>query len=101
MGVFPVAFLRPMEPAVKRTIERVTGRSFAMNPAIRDSQFAIRKDPEPRNPTREPRTANGEIRNANRDPRAVNREPRTPTLGSLRIPDPGSRTPAPGVSNHD
>jgi NADH-quinone oxidoreductase subunit M len=29
MGVFPGIFLRPMEPAVKRTVERVTGRSFA------------------------------------------------------------------------
>jgi NADH-quinone oxidoreductase subunit M len=33
MGVFPNVFLRPMEPAVKRTIERVTGRSFAAAPA--------------------------------------------------------------------
>ena len=33
MGVFPNVFLRPMEPAVKRTIERVTGRSFAATPA--------------------------------------------------------------------
>jgi NADH-quinone oxidoreductase subunit M len=29
MGVFPGVFLRPMEPAVKRTIERVTGRSYS------------------------------------------------------------------------
>jgi len=29
MGVVPNVFLRPMEPAVKKTIERVTGRSFA------------------------------------------------------------------------
>jgi NADH-quinone oxidoreductase subunit M len=29
MGVFPGVFLRPMEPAVKRTIERVTGRHYA------------------------------------------------------------------------
>ncbi len=33
MGVFPNVFLRPMEPAVLRTIERVTGRSFAATPA--------------------------------------------------------------------
>jgi NADH-quinone oxidoreductase subunit M len=33
MGVFPNVFLRPMEPAVQRTIERVTGRSFAVTPA--------------------------------------------------------------------
>ena len=36
MGIFPVVFLRPMEPAVKRTIERVTGRSFAEKPPNRD-----------------------------------------------------------------
>jgi NADH-quinone oxidoreductase subunit M len=29
MGVFPGVFLRPMEPAVKRTVERVTGRNFS------------------------------------------------------------------------
>jgi NADH-quinone oxidoreductase subunit M len=29
MGVFPAVFLRPMEPSVKRTVERITGRSFA------------------------------------------------------------------------
>ena len=29
MGVVPNVFLRPMEPSVKKTIERVTGRSFA------------------------------------------------------------------------
>jgi NADH-quinone oxidoreductase subunit M len=36
MGVFPGVFLRPMEPSVKRTIERVTGRSFAGHPATSD-----------------------------------------------------------------
>jgi NADH-quinone oxidoreductase subunit M len=29
MGIVPNVFLRPMEPSVKKTIERVTGRSFA------------------------------------------------------------------------
>jgi NADH-quinone oxidoreductase subunit M len=29
MGVLPGVFLRPMEPSVKRTIDRVTGRNFA------------------------------------------------------------------------
>jgi NADH-quinone oxidoreductase subunit M len=29
MGVFPQVFLRPMEPSVRRTIERINGRSFA------------------------------------------------------------------------
>jgi NADH-quinone oxidoreductase subunit M len=28
MGVFPGVFLRPIEPSVKKTIERVTGRSY-------------------------------------------------------------------------
>jgi NADH-quinone oxidoreductase subunit M len=37
MGVFPNVFLRPMEPAVNRTIERVTGRSFAATPPPRPS----------------------------------------------------------------
>ena len=36
MGVVPNVFLRPMEPSVKKTIERVTGRSFANAPAIGD-----------------------------------------------------------------
>ena len=33
MGVFPGVFLRPMEPAVNRTLERITGRSYAAAPA--------------------------------------------------------------------
>jgi NADH-quinone oxidoreductase subunit M len=33
MGVVPNLFLRPMEPSVKKTIERVTGRSYAGRPA--------------------------------------------------------------------
>ncbi len=33
MGVFPQVFLRPMEPSVRRTIERITGRSFAATPS--------------------------------------------------------------------
>ncbi len=77
MGIFPVAFLRPMEPAVKRTIERVTGRSFAQTPAAGGWRLAIwngggvdrqpprRESPgfkppagvEPRTATREPRSA--------------------------------------------
>jgi NADH-quinone oxidoreductase subunit M len=91
MGIFPVVFLRPMEPAVKRTIERVTGRSFAEKPAIRDSR-----------PFESLRVALSSVegRFANRDPRTSDPDPRPATLGS-RIPDPGSRTPAPGVSNHD
>jgi hypothetical protein len=30
MGVLPGVFLRPIEPSVRRTIERVTGRSYAI-----------------------------------------------------------------------
>jgi NADH-quinone oxidoreductase subunit M len=52
MGVFPGIFLRPMEPSVKRTVERVTGRSFAgagpgtRAPGLetRDSMLALRPD---------------------------------------------------------
>ena len=42
MGVLPNLFLRPMEPAVKRTIERVTGRSYAAGSAAGDSPLAAR-----------------------------------------------------------
>jgi NADH-quinone oxidoreductase subunit M len=35
MGVFPGIFLRPMEPAVKRTVDLVTGRSYAGTPGVR------------------------------------------------------------------
>ena len=59
MGVFPGVFLRPMEPAVKRTMERVTGRSFAAVHAALPSVAAravvpavsvISPDPAPRTP---------------------------------------------------
>jgi NADH-quinone oxidoreductase subunit M len=44
MGVFPAIFLRPMEPSVRKTVERVTGRSFAARPdaGIRDPGSGIR-----------------------------------------------------------
>jgi NADH-quinone oxidoreductase subunit M len=42
MGVFPNVFLRPMEPSVRRTIERVTARSFARSDAGGVSRLAIR-----------------------------------------------------------
>jgi NADH-quinone oxidoreductase subunit M len=44
MGVVPGVFLRPMEPAVKRTVERVTGRSFAQKPATGDWRLATGED---------------------------------------------------------
>jgi NADH-quinone oxidoreductase subunit M len=39
MGILPNVFLRPMEPSVKRTIERVTGRSFATTQAAPGSRL--------------------------------------------------------------
>ena len=44
MGVFPMVFLKPMEPSVRKTVERVTGRSFAARPdaGIRDPGSGIR-----------------------------------------------------------
>jgi hypothetical protein len=63
MGVFPGVFLKPMEPSVRKTVERVTGRSFAARPgvAVRDSRLAIRQSQnlEPRTANSEPRTAAG------------------------------------------
>jgi len=60
MGVFPTLFLKPMEPSVRKTVERVTGRSFAERPAtgVRDAGSEIRfsgaagriPDPGPRIP---------------------------------------------------
>jgi NADH-quinone oxidoreductase subunit M len=44
MGVLPNVFLKPMEASVKKTIERVTGRSFASVPAARSSLLASRVD---------------------------------------------------------
>jgi NADH-quinone oxidoreductase subunit M len=60
MGIVPNLFLRPMEPSVKKTIERVTGRSFANSPAIGTSSQppTVNRQP-PRAPTadRQPRQA--------------------------------------------
>jgi NADH-quinone oxidoreductase subunit M len=62
MGVVPGVFLRPMEPAVKRTVERVTGRSFASVSTSPPSQLkrnalpAVSTEPGTRNP--EPGTWN-------------------------------------------
>jgi NADH-quinone oxidoreductase subunit M len=57
MGIFPGVFLRPMEPAVKRTIERVTGRSFAAIPIA--EPLLARRDgagvsPDPGSPAPDP-----------------------------------------------
>jgi NADH-quinone oxidoreductase subunit M len=81
MGVVPGVFLRPMEASVKRTIERVTGRSYAatsqpqhvvaldrapasvpvapLPPAARDSRIAS-PEPEPTAASRRPRSASSE-----------------------------------------
>jgi hypothetical protein len=81
MGVVPGVFLRPMEPSVKRTIERVTGRSYAatsrpqhvvalgakpasvpaapLPTAARDSRIAS-PEPEPTAASRRPRSASSE-----------------------------------------
>jgi NADH-quinone oxidoreductase subunit M len=81
MGVAPSVFLRPMEPSVKRTIERVTGRNYAAAPgpvhlalgtlpppasagrlpapAARDSRIASPL-PEPTAASRRPRSASSE-----------------------------------------
>jgi NADH-quinone oxidoreductase subunit M len=83
MGVFPGVFLRPMEPSVKRTIERVTGRSYAAStrpvhpaldtgtPAVRPAEasprpapLAIRESPVP---TQQPRAAGRDQRVASND----------------------------------
>ncbi len=56
MGVFPNVFLRPMEPSVKRTVERVTGRSYAQRPAVqpavteRVARAEVSPDPGSRGP---------------------------------------------------
>jgi NADH-quinone oxidoreductase subunit M len=44
MGVVPNLFLRPMEPSVKKTIERVTGRSYAQRSAAGHRLPAAAKD---------------------------------------------------------
>ncbi len=71
MGVFPNVFIRPMEPSVRRTIERVTGRSFAAVPSDRLPRLPIRDDREtaPRTsvlPRLEPSTARRESSTAGR-----------------------------------
>jgi hypothetical protein len=88
MGVVPNLFLRPMEPSVKKTIERVTGRSYAQNLAIRESQLAVRKGAE--SPTvaatllqkRTDSVAGISRRAANHDVRTATSEPRTAKANS-------------------
>jgi NADH-quinone oxidoreductase subunit M len=65
MGVFPGILLRPMEPAVNRVIERVTGSQ----PARVDARPA---KSEQRTANSEPRPANGDGRTASSEPRTAN-----------------------------
>ena len=71
MGIVPGVFLRPMEPAVKRTVERVTGRSFAsvpaipplqMKPSASDSTDPGSRIPDPGSRTPDPGSARGASR---------------------------------------
>jgi NADH-quinone oxidoreductase subunit M len=84
MGVVPNLFLRPMEPSVKKTIERVTGRSFANNRANRGSQLAIRNQPS---------KASSAATFGRTVPTPVVR-PADRDVQSDRTPDPGRRIPA-------
>jgi NADH-quinone oxidoreductase subunit M len=70
MGVVPNMFLRPMEPAVKKTIERVTGRSFANTSTAGGSLLAAGKTDADRQP------AHGEARKAaTQEPGARSQKP--------------------------
>jgi NADH-quinone oxidoreductase subunit M len=71
MGVVPGVFLRPMEPSVQRTIERVTGRSYALRPGslhlAEDALSPTARPPAARNsriatssPNPQPRSASSE-----------------------------------------
>jgi NADH-quinone oxidoreductase subunit M len=71
MGIVPNVFLRPMEPSVKKTIERVTGRSFAERSASRAPRLASRK---PANSDR--RGARSEQLGATNEPRAASSQER-------------------------
>src|SRR3954454_8077036 len=50
MGVLPGVFLRPMEPSVKRTIERVTGRNYAGTTAPLPTRVTATLAPAPSDP---------------------------------------------------
>jgi NADH-quinone oxidoreductase subunit M len=80
MGIFPVVFLRPMEPAVKRTIERVTGRSFAETPAAGDLRLAIRNGGRVDLQPARRGSLGFETPAANVQPPAANREPQAATF---------------------
>jgi NADH-quinone oxidoreductase subunit M len=84
MGILPNVFLRPMEPSVKKTIERVNGRSYAAG-AVRSSQVAVRKIPDLRQgaPARETVPVSPSIREPRtHEPRTY--EPRTANRESVK-----------------
>ena len=94
MGVLPNVFLRPMEPAVEATIERVTGRSYA---AI---GLAIRRRTASRLPVAcEP--SNG-MQPAKDDPCLANRAPRSRTRECQVMADyaASSRSSSSALSAH-
>ena len=75
MGVLPNVFLRPMEPSVKRTIERVTGRNYAG--PVAPSPLTLAGTVAPRAPyaiTVSRRDANRGAGRPSRHPRAAGRE---------------------------
>ncbi len=68
MGIFPGVFLRPMEPAVVRVVDRIHGTL----PAAASAQPT-----EPRTSGLEPRTSGLEPRTSDLDPRTSAERPRT------------------------
>jgi hypothetical protein len=82
MGIVPNVFLRPMEPAVKKTIERVTGRSFANSPAVGDRSTDAAS-------SRAESSADWRFAIGIRKSRAVEREPPT-ARRQTRVPNPRS-----------
>jgi NADH-quinone oxidoreductase subunit M len=70
MGAIPGVFLRPMEPAVNRVIERVTGSQPARVRLETPPQMPLTPaSPEPRTVDRERQTPNSQLRTANREQR--------------------------------
>jgi NADH-quinone oxidoreductase subunit M len=80
MGILPGVFLRPMEPAVKKTIERVTGRSYAEKPAASDSRLATRNGGSVDLQPAGPESAGFKVSAANVEPPTASREPQAANL---------------------
>jgi NADH-quinone oxidoreductase subunit M len=73
MGVLPGVFLRPMEPSVKRTIERVTGRNYAGTTAPLPTRVTATLAPAPPDPQ-----LPSHARDANRDAGPAESTPASP-----------------------